>query len=181
MKNKNLINIIFICLLCSCAPMKNEINTVIEEKKECSTDVDNRINELPLGIIGEIEPIYIENIQNPMIARIDSGADTSSIDAKNIKYFERDGKSWVKFEIVNRKTGEKKLFKKPIVRKVRIKQLDKHERRKVIYMNVKFGNFVLKREFTLADRDNYEYQVLVGRNIINGLALIDISKKMTLK
>jgi len=181
MKNKNLINIFFVCLLCSCTPVKNEINTTIEDQKSCSKNIEKIDNEFPLGIIGEIEPIHIENMENPLFARIDSGADTSSIDAKNIKYFERDGKSWVKFEIVNRKTGERKLFKKRIKRKVRIKKNQKYDRRKVVLMNVKFGNLSLEREFTLTNRSQFEYQVLIGRNIISGIAIIDVSKSITLK
>jgi Uncharacterized protein conserved in archaea len=47
-------------------------------------------------------------------------------------------------------------------------------------MTVKLGNLNLSREFTLADRHNFEYQILIGRNIISGTAAVDPSKSNTL-
>ena len=47
-------------------------------------------------------------------------------------------------------------------------------------MTVKLGNLNLNREFTLADRHNFEYQILIGRNIISGTAAVDPSKSNTL-
>ena len=50
-----------------------------------------------LGIIGEVEPIYMLPMKAPIVARIDTGATTSSIDADNITPFERDG--WNSFSV----------------------------------------------------------------------------------
>ena len=38
----------------------------------------------------------------------------------------------------------------------------------------------LEREFTLTDRSKFEYPVLVGRNIINGIAAVDPSRRNVL-
>jgi len=180
MKKQKFIISIFTLILCSCSLINNDINNEnIKDNSNKSHEL--QITQYPLGIIGGIEPIMIDDMENLFDARIDSGADTSSIDAKNIKFFERDGKPWVKFEVINRETGEYKLFKKPIARNVKIKKLSSYDRRKVVLLDVKFGNLNLQREFTLTDRSKYEYQVLIGRNLINGIALIDVAKKETLK
>ena len=46
---------------------------------------------------------------------------------------------------------------------------------------VHIGKEVVKGEFTLSDRDEFEYPVLLGRNILSGLALVDVSRSNTLK
>ena len=135
----------------------------------------------PLGIIGEVEPVYLKDIKSVFYARIDTGAETSSVDASNVKEFERDGESWVSFDIINRETGEKKTFEKKIVRKTTIKrQQGGDEKRIVINMEIKIGNQLFTKEFNLGNREKFNYQVLIGRNILNGLAVVDVSVKNTL-
>ena len=36
------------------------------------------------------------------------------------------------------------------------------------------------REFSLADRSNFSYQVLLGKNVIAGNAAIDVTRRNTL-
>ena len=55
-----------------------------------------------LGVIGEIEPIYFLPMKKPFLARIDTGAETSSIDVANRTIFERDGEQCVRTIIVQR-------------------------------------------------------------------------------
>ncbi len=44
-------------------------------------------------------------------------------------------------------------------------------------MRVKIGKVDFARNFSLAGRKSFDYQVLIGRNIIYGNAVVDISKK----
>ena len=133
-----------------------------------------------LGTIGEVEPIYVLPMKSPFSSRVDTGAKISSLDAKNVKMFERDGEKWVSFTMKNRETGESHRFEKEIVRDVYIKRPKKDERRYIVRMNVKIGPEVLIEEFTLADREKFEYQVLIGRNILTGRAVVDTSLSNTL-
>lgn len=134
-----------------------------------------------LGIIGEVEPVYLRGLASVFPARIDTGATTSSIDAKNIKEFERDGVAWVSFEVENRLTKEKMTFEKRINGITHIdRQASDNERRIKVNMEIKIGNQEFIKEFTLANREKFEYQVLIGRNILNGLAVVDTSIKNTL-
>ena len=84
-------------------PVRPEIVPAVEVKKPVTHS---------LGIIGESEPIYFMPMSMPFQARIDTGAEMSSIDAKNIKKFERDGEKWVSFDLVNRKNGERHHFER---------------------------------------------------------------------
>ena len=51
----------------------------------------------PLKVIGEVEPVYFLPMKSPFLSRIDTGAETSSVDADHVVSFERDGEKWVAF------------------------------------------------------------------------------------
>ncbi len=133
-----------------------------------------------LEVIGGVEPIYLPPFKTPFAARIDTGAETSSIDVENVVPFERDGEKWVYFTMVNKQNGEKHDFEKRVVRKARIRRINRDEHRYIVKMDIKLGNEIINAEFSLADREKFEYQGLIGRNIINGRFLIDSSIDNTL-
>lgn len=133
-----------------------------------------------LGVIGGVEPIYFLPMKTPFMARIDTGAVNSSVDVRNIRRFERDGEKWVAFVLTNEENGESYRFEKKIVKHVTIKRIVEKEKRIMVMMDVKFGDEIINAEFSLADRDKFEYQALVGRNIINGRAIVDPSVSNTL-
>ena len=134
-----------------------------------------------LGTIGAVEPVYMLPMKAPIAARIDTGATTSSIDADNITPFERDGEKWVSFDIINRTNGEKYHFEKKVVGMADIKRLHVHEKRYIVRMDVKLGKEVLTNiKFNLANRDKFEYQALIGRNILTGRAVVDTALSNTL-
>ena len=184
--------ILILLLLSACCNNLKDIEQPIIKQPIINKEKEENCRELarksiekdifyPLGIIGEVEPVYLKDIKSVFYARIDTGAETSSVDASNIKEFERDGESWVSFDIVNRETGEKKTFEKKIVRKTTIKrQQGEDERRIVVNMEIKIGNQLFTKEFNLGNREKFNYQVLIGRNILNGLAVVDVSIKNSL-
>lgn len=148
------------------------------------TDKKNELKEkvyYPLGIIGAVEPIYLKDMNSVFYARVDTGATTSSLDATEITRFERDGEDWVSFVVTNAETKETKKFEKKIARKISIKrQSGNNESRVSVNMEIKFGNQQLVKEFTLVHREDFNYQVLIGRNILNGLAVVDVATSNTL-
>ena len=124
------------------------------------------VTDLPLGIIGETEVVYLPDFTVPFEARIDTGATTSSIDARDV--FARSG-------------GESKEYELPVARTVRIKQHGGESLERIsVMLTFRMGHLTLEREFTLTDRSKFEYPVLVGRNIINGIAAVDPSRRNVL-
>ncbi len=153
-----------------------ESNAIADKKNELKEKV-----YYPLGIIGAVEPIYLKDMNSVFYARVDTGATTSSLDATEITKFERDGEEWVSFVITNAETKETKKFEKKIARKISIKrQSGNNESRVSVNMEIKFGNQQLVKEFTLVHREDFNYQVLIGRNILNGLAVVDVATSNTL-
>lgn len=166
------------CSLFKPAPVPEPLPIVVEPEPEV---------QLPcypikhsLGVIGVVEPVYVLPMKAPLAARIDTGAETSSIDAQNVKFFERDSEKWVSFDVINRTNGQKHHFEKKIYRRTSIKRIGGDEYRTVVQMRIRFGNEIITSQFTLADRSKFEYQVLIGRNILAGRAVVDASAQNTL-
>ncbi|MEQ8516857.1 MAG: RimK/LysX family protein, partial [Chromatocurvus sp.] len=146
----------------------NKQNSVAAEAKAapaCKPQSD----ELPRKLlVGRREQVWIEPLQMTLPARIDTGAETASLDARNIEEFERNGNAWVRFDIVHPENGEAINMEREVSRFVRILQssADKPERRAVIEFGIVIGNIRQEAEFTLSDRSHLDFQVLVGRNIL---------------
>lgn len=131
-------------------------------------------------IVGELERFYLVGPGYVYDARIDSGATTSSIDARNVTRFERDGENWVRFDIpVPGEPDKFTTLERQIERKVRIIQSSEEdfERRVVVDLQFMIGDHQQRAEFTLADRAHMSHAVLIGRNILRDVMLIDVGKE----
>lgn len=130
-------------------------------------------------VVGSEEYIFLSPPGKVFPARIDTGADTSSLDARDIERFERNGEPWVRFTILDPETGEELNLERKVVRNVRIIQAvaENKEQRQVVELQITLGNTTRSAEFTLSDRSHMEFPVLVGRNILMDSMSVDVSKK----
>jgi hypothetical protein len=131
-------------------------------------------------IVGELERFLLAGPELVYVARIDSGATTSSIDARNVTRFERNGENWVRFDVPVPGSEEKfETLERRIARNVQIisAAADEAERRPVVELQFVIGDHEQKAEFTLAERANLSHSVLVGRNILRDVMLIDVGKE----
>ncbi|MBP8925733.1 MAG: ATP-dependent zinc protease [Pseudomonadales bacterium] len=131
-----------------------------------------------LPILGGIEYVAIDPPGIRMKARLDTGATTSSLDARDIREFERDGKTWVKFQLIDRKTGQVTDVSRPVVRSAAIIN---GGRRYIVSLKATIGSIDQFTEFSLADRSTYNYPVLIGRNFLRDQALVDVARRFTVK
>ncbi|WP_227506139.1 ATP-dependent zinc protease family protein [Marinobacter psychrophilus] len=130
-------------------------------------------------IVGEVEKLFLTAAETVYDARVDSGAETSSIDARNIVRFERDGSNWVRFDVPVPGSEGLLTLEKEISRRVKILQsnVDDPERRVVVELQFVIGNHTQVAEFTLTDRSHLTHQVLIGRNVLRDVMLIDVGKE----
>lgn len=146
---------------------------------ECPEASDSAIGNKE--IIGAIEWIYMDPPGKHYRARVDSAADTSSLSASEVIEFERDGDDWVRFNFQLESTDEPVHFELPIKRTVvaRDAAADKSERRFVVEIDIRLGNQLHSVEFTLTDRSNLRYPILLGRAFLMDLYVIDVSRSYT--
>jgi len=131
-----------------------------------------------LRVIGEVEPVTLVKSGLTLPARIDTGATTSSLDATEIKRFERDGKKWVRFTVTDRRSGEKKEMECRLSRTVKVKRHGEESlERPVVKVKTLMGEVELVREFSLTDRGEFTYQILIGRNFLQGEFVVDVNRK----
>ena len=133
-------------------------------------------------VVGGVERVQVEPQGIVLKARVDTGARTSSIDAQDITPFERDGKPWVKFKLPLRDDKDSSIeITTPVTGRASIKRHGEEPlRRLVVSLRVVLGPIDRLSDFTLADRSGYDFPVLIGRSYLQGLALVDVDRKLTL-
>ena len=127
-----------------------------------------------MPIVGSTELVEVANIKN-IPAKIDTGADTSSIWASNID-MKKDGT--LTFSLFDTKspfytgeTIESKDYKAKIVR-------SSHGDVQVRYrvrLPLKLGSESFETTFTLANRSRNNFPILIGRHTLEGKFLVDVS------
>ncbi|WP_370601681.1 ATP-dependent zinc protease [Pseudomonas nitroreducens] len=146
-----------------------------------ATPMKAHSEELPVRGWIEEAKIYPEGI--PVKAKLDTGALTSSMDAKDIGYFEKDGKKWVRFKVVarNSDTGDESVqaFERAVLRKVKVRGAGGADQRPVVSMKICIGNQLLDEEFSLRDRKNMIYPVLIGRKTLEHVGPVDVRRTFT--
>ncbi|RRJ84058.1 ATP-dependent zinc protease [Aestuariirhabdus litorea] len=129
-------------------------------------------------VIGEVEQVRVTPGNFVTDARIDTGATTTSIHAWDTVEFERDGQRWVKFKTLAAEGDGSQILERPITRIASIKRHGAEDvKRYAVRMRVTIGNISERIEVTLADRSEFDYKVLVGRNLLTDLFVVDVSKK----
>lgn len=129
-------------------------------------------------IVGAVESVKIDPPGIQLKARVDSGANTSSLDARDLVVFERDGERWVRFKLRPVNGVESPEVERPVKRFVRVSQTNSPEadRRPVVEMSIELGGVTDLIDFNLRDRSRMTYPVLLGRKYLRDRALIDISR-----
>jgi len=129
--------------------------------------------------IGWIEHVQINPHKLMLKAKIDTGADNSSVHADNIVVYEQNGIKMVKFTVEN-KNGERADFDLPLVRYAKIKRKGAEpQQRPVINMELCIGNTLKAVNLNLANRENFKYRMLIGRSYLKDQYLVDSGKQYT--
>lgn len=130
-------------------------------------------------VVGAVENVLLPETGFIMPARVDTGANTSSMDARDIRNFERNGDEWVRFVLVDPETGDEAELERRRTRRVRIIQStdDDGEVRPVVEMRITLGDLTQISEFTLTDRSHMRQPMLLGRNVLLDVMLVDVSSQ----
>src|SRR5690625_2183469 len=137
-------------------------------------------------IYGLHETIYFPAFKLHVAAKLDTGATTSSLSARNIETFTRNDDEWVRFQLAVTDAPDT-VFEKPLARISRIKRrADEDEedpnaaRRPVILLDAQLGNKTRRIEVNLVDRSHFKFPFLVGATALKKFnALIDPAKSYT--
>ena len=164
-------------------PEPTVIETVITQcEAQPKIQVESIAEPQKYTSIGEIEWAFIEPGNVALEARIDTGAETSSIHAEDIQLIEKDGTRWVRFSLTHPETNVKMPLERRLHRRILVKQKagNLEDRRYVIRMWVTLGDSRTWLDVSLTDRDSFEFPLLIGRNMLMDAFVVDISQRHTL-
>lgn len=140
--------------------------------------VKHRASDLP--VIGWREWVGLPDLGVTSIkAKVDSGARSSSLHAFALHAFERDGATWVRFEVHPiQRSSEKAVDVEAEVLEFRSVRSSsgKAALRPVIVTRVALLGITWPIELTLARRDEMGFRMLLGREAFRGRFLVDAGK-----
>ena len=121
-------------------------------------------------VYGRYEYIQLPEIGETFKAKMDTGALTASLSARDIETFTRDGDDWVRFRVGGKDAGNK-VYEHKVARISKIKsRADEDEendetsvaKRPVIDLEMCLGNIKRTVEVNLTDRSSFNYPLLIG-------------------
>jgi hypothetical protein len=138
---------------------------------QCEAEVQRVVVSGDKLVVGEVERIWVDPPGAFLQAKVDAAADYSFIDAEEVVEFERDGNRWIRFGVA---VGEETMnVERPLKRFARARS----ERRPVVDLRVQLGDVREAVEFALADLSDQDQPVVLGRNFLTDVALLDVARK----
>src|SRR5690348_8285640 len=125
--------------------------------------------------VGATEEVILSPWGLSFPARIDTGADLSSLDARDLV---------VRNNVAEFKLGKRwgsRRFRLPVVEWRRIQTSLGTEKRPVVEISICLGSKLFRTPATLKDRSEMLYPFLVGRTALSGKFLVDASRSKAAK
>jgi len=130
--------------------------------------------------IGWIESVRILPEGVNLEAKIDTGADNSSIGVTKWLSFTKNGSEWVQFSVQGDE-GSTQSFERPLERYALIKRKSTGVlKRPVVKMWLCIGKNKILSQVNLAKRNNFKYRMLIGRSLLKNNFLVNSAIKLTL-
>ncbi|BFO01947.1 Uncharacterized protein conserved in archaea [Pseudomonas putida] len=139
-------------------------------------------------LYGRYENIALPELGETLKAKMDTGAYTASLSAKDIELFTRDGNEWVRFRLAT-KNADGKVYEHELSRISKIKnRVDEDEegdvpevsKRPVIDLELCLGDVKRTVEVNLVDRSHFNYPLLIGSKALKEFkAAVNPAKKFT--
>jgi hypothetical protein len=131
-------------------------------------------------VLGRKEKITLPELGlNLVRAKIDTGAYTSSLHAEEIRIEEVKGRKLLYFKILmpghQKYTGKTLIFESYREKKVK-NSFGQVEVRYLIETKLQLAGETFRAEFTLTDRSSMRNSILLGRKILRGRFLVDVSQ-----
>lgn len=129
-------------------------------------------------VFGWVEKATLQPWNIEVKAKLDSGALTSSLDARDIELFEQDDEEWVRFRLKLEDLDSGDVFsdeiERPLYREQTVRGAGGRDERPVVLLEVCMGDTLYEEQFSLRDREEMIYPLLLGRRTISHLGLLDV-------
>lgn len=109
-------------------------------------------------------------------AKVDTGADNSSLHAFGMERFERDGSEYVRFDVHPKQRSKKPVIhcEAPLVMEKKVRNPGgRSELRPVIRTTIVVAGVELEALVNLTSRDEMGFRMLLGRRAVRGRFIVD--------
>lgn len=144
---------------------------------------DNGVSSAKLNqpyVLGHVEGVLLMPDGIPAKARLDTGASRSSLHAREIELFDKNGEDRVRFVFDDHDGGEH-VFDVPLEDQVTVTQASGQQTRYVVRLGLCVGKHYSETDFTLADRSTLTYPILVGRSFLSRGVLVSSAHDQTVE
>lgn len=132
-------------------------------------------------IVGHVENVRVFPGGLTLQAKIDTGADHSSLNAQAVERFVRGATTWVRFSLTDRE-NRSVVIERPVLRTARIRRhAGLVEERDVLLLGICLGSIFKEVEINIVDRSGLSYKMLIGRSFLNGDFLVDAGERFMLE
>lgn len=157
--------------LCSALPTYAQVQ---DDQK----DPANRSQSKPITL-GWAERARIFPGNLPVQAKLDTGANTSSLNVEAYELFKLGGKQWIRFTALNRANARRDF----VAEVVRISKTKNNHGpmilRPVVRLEVCIANIRKVAELNISRRKGFIYKLLLGRRFLANTITVDASRKFT--
>lgn len=126
--------------------------------------------------VGWREMVSLPNLTHARIpAKIDTGARTSSLHATEIERFDRDGHLWLRFclDIGHGASEPVTVETRNADRRIVTSSNGEAQERYIIKTMLELGELRFGAEFSLADRSDMKFPILIGRTALRRRFVVD--------
>jgi hypothetical protein len=126
-----------------------------------------------LTTAGWIETVSFPDYGIVLDGKLDTGADSSSLDVSALERFKRNGKIWYRFTIRG-EDGKTATIEQQTNRTARIMRAEVEDtRRPIVRLKICVAGHVGETDFTLTDRSEQRTPLLIGRRFLASRILVD--------
>jgi hypothetical protein len=124
-------------------------------------------------IAGWIETVTFPDYGIALDAKLDTGADSSSLSVTGLDRFKRNGKIWYRFTLTG-EDGKTATIEQQTNRTARIMRAEVEDtRRPIVRLKICLAGHAAETDFTLTDRSEQRSLALIGRRFLASRILVD--------
>lgn len=123
-------------------------------------------------VVGWLEKVRVERGNIVLQAKLEASRLTSIVHAEDIREGSKGENPTVRFKLKDR-FGHTGTFEAPLVRKVRLKSVKSVRELYVVQLGLCIAGRYLEDEVALSDRSQQDYEMVIGRQTLEGNFIID--------
>ena len=146
------------------------------------SDITPKSDKLAKMTLGRVEWIWVDRASSYFKTQVDTSVASSTIYAKTVQHFERDGEKWIRFTVAVDHDGKEVMqtIEAPIVKKSKVKSDEDQkdsDKKNVVSLLVNVGGQMDEQDFSISDKKPSGYTIVLGRNFLRDIAIVDVAQK----